>query len=56
MADSWFPTAVISHFYSAVYLWIKRVKIDLLKHLERGVRLKTILEHYYRYSVAILFC
>ena len=32
MADSWFPTAVISHFYSAVYLgngnspWAKMIR------------------------------
>ena len=27
MADSWFPTAVISHFYSAVYVGADNVRI-----------------------------
>ena len=37
MADSWFPTAVISHFYSAVY--VRKADIDeTAAHLMRSAR------------------
>ena len=33
MADSWFPTAVISHFYSAVYVALGSLRREITHYL-----------------------
>ena len=58
MADSWFPTAVISHFYSAVYLMIRGERRYLFAMLDSETRYwlaKMVAEHKGNDDVAPMF-